>query len=248
MPLSSTARSCRSRAGWTAHQRGLSLVELMVGVAIGLFILAAATLMVGNQLSDNRRLLLETQLQQDMRASLDIMTRQIRRAGGWDNNESLSLVAAEGSASQGSYIADRKAIEINPAGDEISIVYWLNRLDNGVWGFRLRGGVVQTRLARGGWQDLTDANVIRVTSLKFTPISSTSEAVTCHKLCPDGTTNCWPRVSVRAFRINLQAEAVSDPQVKRQMQATARVRNDLPVFEFQVLPTPPQPQVQPCPP
>ena len=37
--------------------------------------------MVATQLSDNRRLLIETQVQQDLRASMDIITRQLRRDG-----------------------------------------------------------------------------------------------------------------------------------------------------------------------
>ncbi len=53
----------------------------MVGIAVGLFIVAGATMVVTTQLGDNRRLLLETQLQQDLRATADIITRELRRAG-----------------------------------------------------------------------------------------------------------------------------------------------------------------------
>ncbi|MDQ2780283.1 MAG: prepilin-type N-terminal cleavage/methylation domain-containing protein, partial [Pseudomonadota bacterium] len=62
-------------------QRGLSLVELMVGITIGLFVVAAAATLVSVQLADNRRLLLETQMQQDLRATADIIGRELRRAG-----------------------------------------------------------------------------------------------------------------------------------------------------------------------
>ena len=55
----------------------------MVGVAIGLFVVAAATMLVATQLSDNRRLMLETQVQQDLRATADIIARELRRAGHW---------------------------------------------------------------------------------------------------------------------------------------------------------------------
>ena len=65
------------------RQRGLSIVELMVGMAIGLFVVAAASMLVVTQLSDNRRLTLETQVQQDLRATADIITRELRRAGHW---------------------------------------------------------------------------------------------------------------------------------------------------------------------
>lgn len=63
--------------------RGLSIVELMVGITIGLFILAGATMVLTSQLGDNRRLLLEAQMQQDMRATADMIARDIRRAGYW---------------------------------------------------------------------------------------------------------------------------------------------------------------------
>jgi type IV pilus assembly protein PilW len=47
-------KSTRMRRG----QRGLSIVELMVGVAIGLFVVAGAAMLLSTQLSDNRQLLL----------------------------------------------------------------------------------------------------------------------------------------------------------------------------------------------
>jgi len=70
-------------AVWRRRQAGLSMVELMVGVAIGLFVVAGATMAVSNQLGDNRRLMLETQIQQDLRAAADVIARDLRRSGYW---------------------------------------------------------------------------------------------------------------------------------------------------------------------
>lgn len=66
-----------------APQRGLSIVELMVGITIALFILAGATLVLTSQLDSNRRLLLDAQLQQDLRTTADMISRDVRRAGYW---------------------------------------------------------------------------------------------------------------------------------------------------------------------
>ncbi len=236
------------RSGFRSRQRGMSLVELMVGVTIGLFIVAAATLLAGNQLTDNRRLLLETQLQQDMRATMDIMARQVRRSGtrSFDGSVTL-LVPAAGQA--GFFDPEYTGIDIAAGGDEITFDYHLGpssdtRLGNPLtknWGFRQADGRVRTNLEDAGWQDLTDSSTVKVTSLQFQPITSTSEVVPCPKLCPDGTSNCWPRSAVRAFVITLEAEAVSDPLVKRRMQAVSRVRNNLPIFNANST-------TQPCPP
>lgn len=237
-------RGC-GRARYAGLQRGMSLVELMVGITIGLFIVAAATLMVGNQLSDNRRLLLETQLQQDMRATMDIMTRQIRRAGIWSDAYSLTVLATPdgrpGNLAPDPDSANRFVISVGTSNSQILFNYWLNPQDKEAWGFKLEDGSVKTRLSRAGWQELTDRTTVKVTALQFTPISNSSEGVACPKLCPDGTTNCWPRSDVRAYVITLRAESVSDPMVKRNMQAVARVRNNLPVFNANSV-------SEPCPP
>ena len=61
--------------------KGLRFLKWSAGIAVGLVVLAASVLVVTGQLTENRRLLLDTQLQQDLRATADIITRQLRRAG-----------------------------------------------------------------------------------------------------------------------------------------------------------------------
>ena len=64
-------------------QRGLSLVELLVGIAITLVVVAGALKMFVGHLEGNRRLLLEARLHQDLRAASDLIARDLRRAGYW---------------------------------------------------------------------------------------------------------------------------------------------------------------------
>ena len=231
-----------------SNQRGMSLVELMVGITIGLFIVAAATLLVSNQLVDNRRLLLETQLQQDMRASMDIMSRQIRRAGSRKPNGSLSLLSGANGA-PGTFDTEYTEISVGAGGREITFDYFWDLLSDTYlgagnaernWGFKLEDGRIRARLSQGGWQDLTDRSTVTVTNLQFTEVVRASQVVPCPKLCPGGGTACWPRADVRAFRIVLQAQAASDALVSRRMEATVRLRSDLPVFNANST-------TQPCP-
>src|SRR6185369_348939 len=63
------------------HQQGLSIVELMVGLAIGLVVVAAALLALTNHLRENRSLLLEARLMQDLQTTTDLIARDLRRAG-----------------------------------------------------------------------------------------------------------------------------------------------------------------------
>lgn len=220
----------------------MSLVELMVGVTIGLFIVAAATLMIGNQLSDNRRLLLETQLQQDMRASMDIITRQIRRAGLWEENNSITLLASD-SGLPGNFTASNYAVNITPDQKQITFNYWLNAQDKDNWGFKLENGRIKSSLARLNWQDLTDPNTVEVTTLQFVEVTRDSEFIPCPKLCtgPGGPRACWPKVAVRSIRVVLEARSVNDPTVTRRLESEARLRNNLPIFNGGST-------TQPCPP
>ena len=65
-------------------QRGLSLVELLVGLALGLLVVAGgAALLARQHLREHRALLLEARLMQDLRTAADLVARDLRRAGYW---------------------------------------------------------------------------------------------------------------------------------------------------------------------
>jgi type II secretory pathway component PulJ len=228
----------RARLGSrTNRQSGMSLVELMVGITIGLFIVAAASLMVGNQLSDNRRLLLETQLQQDLRATMDIMTRQLRRASAVDNDRSVGILADDKGASG---VQDSALLAITVGPSSIRFKYYQNAGEQGDFGFKLEDETIKTQLTADNskaenWQDLTDRNAVKVTKLQFKRLVSRaglpteSERIPCPKLCPApaSDTSCWPRIELRTYEVVLEAQARSDPKVVRSLTSLVRVRNDL---------------------
>ena len=63
--------------------RGASLVELLVGMAVGLLIAAGGVMLLTGNLRDNRSLILEARLMQDLRTASDMVARNLRRAGAW---------------------------------------------------------------------------------------------------------------------------------------------------------------------
>ena len=223
-------RNARARAGAAARPRGLSLVELMVGIAVGLFVVAAAAMLVSTQLHENRRVMLETQLQQDLRAAADIITRELRRAGHWP--EAVQFVWVEGGAAP----ADNPfaAVDLDPDHPEQVGYTYKPASGNGPYGYKQQGNVLKTLLGAGGWQELTDGNTLRITGFSVTPRYRTAPdlpvvLVPCSKLCPDGSTDCWPRrtLTVRELLVDIQGEAVTDPAVKRSLSSVVRLRNDL---------------------
>jgi type IV pilus assembly protein PilW len=212
---------------------GLSLVELMVGIAVGLMVVAGASFVAVNQIGDNRRLLLETQVQQDLRATADMVARDLRRAGYWGSSESGAWKGDDPAVAANPYMVISPDVA-GPAVEQIDFSYSSaassdeedNDLDSDreQFGFLLEGGVVKMMVG-GAWQSLTDNNVLEVTRFD---ISLQPQAVqqACFKECVGGGTACWPNQIVRRYEIFIEGHARSDSNVRRSVKESVRVRND----------------------
>jgi type II secretory pathway pseudopilin PulG len=244
--------------------RGMSLVELMVGITIGLFVVAAAATLVTAQLSDNRKLLTETQVQQDLRASMDIITRQLRRAGALEDNFAQSGMAERAGAliggkrtkcptaagelcssvTPGSAVDDHDTFVSSeaPFDNNVKFYFMLNPAERGDFGFKLENGVIKSKTGAGGWQELTDPGTMKVTKLEVRTLKIDSEELPCPKPCPVAgggfNTACWPQLSVRTIRVTIEAESIIDPAVRRQIQNEVRLRNDEMQFRDPINATP----------
>jgi type IV pilus assembly protein PilW len=83
-----------------AHQAGVSLVELMVAMAIGIFLLGAVGIIYVNTTTTSRASTLESQMNEDASLALEILQQQIRLAGysttGATGSRNFSGVAVRG--------------------------------------------------------------------------------------------------------------------------------------------------------
>jgi type IV pilus assembly protein PilW len=199
-------------------QQGLSLVELMVGIAIGLMIVATAATLMSHQLNDTRRLGLETQVEQDLRAAADLVARDLRRAGyspNAVNGNPYAEVVAGDAAVPSHAVGYARALD---ADDEVAA-----RERSGI---KLDNGTLKLLLGDSGWQSITDPEVVTVTHFNV--------ALRTHRLpltgacdCPAAIPGpCPPVQELREARIELAGVAMRDPRVRRSLQADVRLRND----------------------
>lgn len=215
-----------------ARQRGLSLVELLVGIAVGMFVVAAAATLAATQLVDNRRMLLEVQLQQDMRATLDIVTRELRRSGACCSPSDFSAVAgavARVESPPSLPAAMAAPTPANGSSDDVTLFHGRRLATAGPHGFRLDDdGVLIMRIPGFGSVDqpLTDTNLMEIVEFSVTAVPEDTVQVPCPKLCAGGGTACWPTVTTLRFDVQLQARSRADAAVVRTMRSSARVRND----------------------
>jgi prepilin peptidase dependent protein B len=211
-------------------QRGLSLVELMVAVAIGLIVIAAAFSFFSRHLRESRAVQVELRLMQDLRSASDLIARDLRRAGHWGN------------ASAGVWQRDAEVMAVNPyafvtiAANDVAFNFSRDAVDNNAvdgnenFGFRLRAGVVEFLLGNGNWQALSDASTVTVTSFTVTPsVQHMSLEGMCSTVCSaadSAAATCPPQQHIRSLNIALAGQAVSDAKVNRSVQNSVRLRND----------------------
>lgn len=239
----------RTDAPQRARQRGLSIVELMVGVTIGLLVVAAAAVVMSGQLVENRRLLAAAQLQQDLRAAADIMTRELRRSayltevraagkpGSLDTID--TFVGSSPSATRAQNNPFHTQLAVTNSGRQVEYGYSPNESGTVAtdFGYRLNTstGTIQSSVGSGnGYQDLTDGNTMKVTGLSVTlsNVGAARESIPCANLCSDGTAACWPTFNVRAINIVISAESKADPSIKREVKSQVRLRNDMVRFSL----------------
>lgn len=203
--------------------RGVSIVELLVGVALGLFVIGGALGVLASNLSGSRTLTKETRLNQDLRVAADLITRDLRRAGYWGN----AIKGVQSGGPQNPYGA---AIDSSVAG-EVSYAYSdVSSVENdGVgatesFAFRLHDGAIEMQTGAGGWTEITDKKSFKVTAFNITP---TETAITLTSACTGWKPGMpAPTITVRNYAVVISGESISGPKVQRSLRTQVRVRND----------------------
>lgn len=223
-------------------EAGVGLVELLLGIAVGAVVLGGlasvyVTTSKGN--ADNLKL---ARLNQEVRAIMGIMTREIRRAGYWG-----IVPGSPGTANNPAYAANLFGagtvdLSLNPfwavtvpSASCLTFQYDLN--GNGVldnterFGFRLTGGVVEMRTSgtdtscnwpAGTFQPLNSGQLTTVTDLAFTLSTTPLNVTTPGSACVTGQ-GCQV---IRLVNVVLTARLQSDATVVQTIREQVRIRND----------------------
>jgi prepilin peptidase dependent protein B len=232
-----------------APHRGLSLVELLVGVTVGLFVVGGATKLVVDNLNSNRRNVLETRVNQDLRAAADLVARDLRRSGYWQNAAS-GLWSTAGTAPTPN---PHRNLTVGGTSDLGTIAYSYAKdnddtLDNNEqFGYSVSAGVLNYQTASGvALQPITDPNTLSIAADGF-KIIGTQRIVELFSYCscitqvkctaaqfaaasgvtPAGTYYATrPYTVVREYEVRIKGTSATDANVTREIRETVRVRND----------------------
>jgi type IV pilus assembly protein PilW len=194
-------------------------------------------MMFGQFSGENRQLLRETRIVQDLRAASDLIARDLRRAGYWgDASTGVWVTGMTGTPAINGYgklsgaPCATAALDLSTTTSASSAICYTVASGSGntvssadKYGFELDGGVIYAVIGGATRAALTDPKTITITDLVITPSSQTLTAADfCAKTC---TSNC-PQVVVREFEVLIKGTLPNDSTVSRFLRSNVRVRND----------------------
>lgn len=191
-----------------ASQRGVSLVELLVTLVIGLIVIGASTTVFIGTLGANSSQMRISRLNNELRTAMTYVSRDLRRAGY--NNWTVAQLEARDFTNSG------QAVPVMGAA-AAAVSYDIN--NNGGtqrYGFQLSNdGVIQAQIDAGGWNNLTDPSVVQITAFTITDRSPAA-------ISPTGAA---ASVTVPVFTIEITGRLTSDNTITRTIRETIRPRN-----------------------
>jgi prepilin peptidase dependent protein B len=227
------------RFGARRALHGLTLVEVLVGLAIGSLILAAALTHVVAQLTGLQQLTEIARTEHELRLVVAHMARQLRSAGHRPHDGAHEAGRPGGAPTPGrssspaawAYADAPDALVIAPGRVEFSRVDWHHATGprQQSLGFRLHNGTLQARVAGSSpWQSLTDPATLQVTGLQLHLVEDSDVlAGVCHAACPRVVDPCAPGRASRTVAIELSFHDPREPGVPRSIRQLTRLRNDL---------------------
>lgn len=225
------------------RNRGFTLIELMVSLVLGLVVVGGVMGVFVSTYQANSQNIKSVRLNEEMRAVVSLMSRDIRRAGertfDWTLTGPAWYATANPFSTENAWVVSN--MNTAPADSCIRLAYSISSTgadDTNRFGYRLNPttGQVQAYNHQSGewncnssdnvaWQSITDPNIAWIQSLSFTV--TTEPGIT--------------GVAVRSVIVNLRAGThtrSTDPSnltaadcsnvdvVCRQIQEKIRVRND----------------------
>lgn len=233
------------------RQRGLGLIELMVGITVGLIVAAGASIVAVNQINEHRRLMLETQIQQDLRTAADLLQQDLRRVG-FRGNAELGVWAPPAAA--GSLTPQAAAMPsanqftdtVKTDNDQLSSLTYLyaggpysatgTPADSDHFGYKWDKNrkvlYLQLGLVGGApnWQPITDPDSVKIVDFTIDVDESQSVDVGdfCDKPCDPlaASAPACPKHIVREVSFKIVGEATHDAKVRRRLTGVERLRAD----------------------
>ena len=212
------------------RQSGVTLIEMLIGLALSLIVTSSMVVLMGNSMGSAKRIIQMTQLSDELRNAMSMMSRDVRRANysahaiycyansdcGSDGTTTVSEVNIAGNCM--TFDVDRSQNNFNGLADYEPGGFRLAD-DNGVGSLEMwvGDGDVQCIGDDSDWLALTDPDTVDITTFNVTPteISASIE---------DGGGTLT--ISSNAIELEIVGVLRLDNTITRHILDRVRVRND----------------------
>jgi prepilin peptidase dependent protein B len=214
-------------------QAGASLMEVLIAMSISLVVTAAMIALMSNTLGTTARIVKMTKLTDDLRVTMQMMTRDVRRSSY--NANSMYCYGNINCGSDGSLTM---AGDVYISDDNACVTFLLDRdhdgdsTENDAGGFRKVTdsgvGVMQMWTGDEGADCDANTNWVTITNPENMDIFdfSVDEGLSYTvEIYDDGATSLSQKV--RKIRLSMQGRLVLDSSISREIQDVITVRNDL---------------------
>ena len=222
-------RNCPVKLG--RYQAGMTLMEAMISLSLSLVVTSAMVVLMANSLGTTSRVIQMTQLSDQLRNTMSMLTRDIRRA-----NYSANAAYCYANSDCGLDGTSPQYADIDITGN--CVRFGLDRnfdgdsTNDGAGGFRLvdAGGVGAVEMWVGGsapicgdhadWVAVTDPDFVDITVFNIGNGDSFEDSA----LGEDGATIT---AFTRHIDVQLGGELIRDETIKREIHDEIRVRNNI---------------------
>ncbi|MEJ8567617.1 PilW family protein [Elongatibacter sediminis] len=229
--------SMQGRKGMSSRRRqaGFSLMEGVVSMSISLIVTSAMVALMANSLGSTTRIVNMTKLSDDLRNTMQLMTRDVRRTSY--NANAMLCYGNDDCYSDGSVTLPG---DITVSNNNDCFTFLTDRdhdgdsTENDAGGFRRRvvGGVGVVEMWTGdnspncaandaNWTAVTNIDSMDITTFNVDDALSYTEVI-----YDDGAGNTISQ-RVRKLRFNIQAALLHADNITREIEDVISVRNDL---------------------
>jgi len=216
------------------RQAGVTLIEAMISLALSLVVTSAMVVLMANSLGTATRIIQMSQMTDELRNAMSMMTRDVRRAN-YSSNSAYCYANSECGDPGG---MAEQFVDIKIIGGSC-FIYGLDRDFDGhsagddAGAFRLDSGRIEMWVGQSSapdinnctgdsWVPVTDPDFINITTFIVSDAASFSGSVT-NKV---GAVNKTVTQRTRQIQVQIEGQLILDNTITRRIEDIIKVRND----------------------
>jgi len=204
-------------------QKGLTLIEMMIALVLGLFVTAIIITVFSTNVRSNIENMKMIRLNQELRGAMTLMTDEFKRAG----YSASSSITTFMDRTNFTTTCANYSYDINSNSSIDAVEYYGFRFDQANNEIDWGSGLTSSGCSTGSWQAITNSEIASITSLEFNRSGSVNTK-------GDTGPAIWTATNgINIYEISIKLKGTTDlPHSTidpiREILKTVRVRNEAP--------------------